>query len=125
MNTRIEAASYSGEGGQRFAGIADETGKLANQTNDIVQEADRAIRSVSNRMAETNRNMEDATQSLVKLTGIAFTGAGSARRRFCLKVFIHLSVTIIVKSVTDGVIRLRLVIRYAYRRLALTGCDSR
>jgi len=71
MNTRIEAASYSGEGGQRFAGIADETGKLANQTNDIVQEADRAIRSVSNRMAESNRNMEGATQSLVKLTGIA------------------------------------------------------
>jgi twitching motility protein PilJ len=71
MNTRIEASSYSGEGGQRFAGIADETGKLANQTNDIVQEADRAIRSVSNRMAESNRNMEGATQSLVKLTGIA------------------------------------------------------
>ncbi len=71
MNTRIEAASYSGEGGQRFAGIADETGKLANQTNDIVQEADRAIRSVSNRMAESNRNMEGATQSLVKLTDIA------------------------------------------------------
>jgi twitching motility protein PilJ len=78
MNTRIEAASYSGEGGQRFAGIADETGKLANQTNDIVQEADRAIRSVSNRMAETNRNMEDATQSLVKLTGIA----SDVRERF-------------------------------------------
>jgi twitching motility protein PilJ len=78
MNTRIEAASYSGEGGQRFAGIADETGKLANQTNDIVQEADRAIRSVSNRMAESNRNMEDATQSLVKLTGIA----SDVRERF-------------------------------------------
>jgi twitching motility protein PilJ len=71
MNTRIEAASYAGEGGQRFAGIADETGKLANQTNDIVQEADRAIRSVGNRMAESNRNMEGATQSLVKLSGIA------------------------------------------------------
>ena len=70
MNTRIEAASYAGEGGQRFAGIADETGKLANQTNDIVQEADRAIRSVGNRMAESNRNMEGATQSLVKLSGI-------------------------------------------------------
>ncbi|MEP5766549.1 MAG: methyl-accepting chemotaxis protein [Halieaceae bacterium] len=78
MNTRIEAASYSGEGGQRFAGIADETGKLANQTNDIVQEADRAIRSVSNRMAESNRNMEGATQSLVKLTGIA----SDVRERF-------------------------------------------
>jgi twitching motility protein PilJ len=78
MNTRIEAASYSGEGGQRFAGIADETGKLANQTNDIVQEADRAIRSVSNRMAESNRNMEGATQSLVKLTGIA----SNVRERF-------------------------------------------
>ena len=71
MNTRIEAASQSGEGGQRFAGIADETGKLANQTNEIVQEADRAIRSVSNRMAESNRNMEGATQSLVKLSSIA------------------------------------------------------
>lgn len=78
MNTRIEAASQSGEGGQRFAGIADETGKLANQTNEIVQEADRAIRSVSNRMAESNRNMEGATQSLVKLTGIA----GDVRNRF-------------------------------------------
>ena len=78
MNTRIEAASYSGEGGQRFAGIADETGKLANQTNEIVQEADRAIRSVSNRMAESNRNMEGATQSLVKLTGIA----SDVRERF-------------------------------------------
>jgi twitching motility protein PilJ len=78
MNTRIEAASYSGEGGQRFAGIADETGKLANQTNDIVQEADRAIRSVSNRMAESNRNMEGATQSLVKLSGIA----SDVRERF-------------------------------------------
>jgi methyl-accepting chemotaxis protein len=78
MNTRIEAASYAGEGGQRFAGIADETGKLANQTNDIVQEADRAIRSVSNRMAESNRNMEGATQSLVKLSGIA----ADVRQRF-------------------------------------------
>jgi twitching motility protein PilJ len=78
MNTRIEAASHSGEGGQRFAGIADETGKLANQTNDIVQEADRAIRSVSNRMTESNRNMEGATQSLVKLTGIA----SNVRKRF-------------------------------------------
>jgi twitching motility protein PilJ len=78
MNTRIEAASQSGEGGQRFAGIADETGKLANQTNEIVQEADRAIRSVSNRMTESNRNMEGATQSLVKLTGIA----GDVRKRF-------------------------------------------
>lgn len=78
MNTRIEAASQSGEGGQRFAGIADETGKLANQTNEIVQEADRAIRSVSNRMAESNRNMEGATQSLVKLTGIA----SDVRKRF-------------------------------------------
>lgn len=78
MNTRIEAASHSGEGGQRFAGIADETGKLANQTNEIVQEADRAIRSVSNRMAESNRNMESATQSLVKLTGIA----SDVRERF-------------------------------------------
>ncbi len=78
MNTRIEAASYAGEGGQRFAGIADETGKLANQTNDIVQEADRAIRSVSNRMAESNRNMEGATQSLVKLSGIAV----DVRQRF-------------------------------------------
>lgn len=78
MNTRIEAASQSGEGGQRFAGIADETGKLANQTNEIVQEADRAIRSVSNRMAESNRNMEGATQSLVKLSGIA----GDVRKRF-------------------------------------------
>lgn len=71
MNTRIEAASQSGEGGQRFAGIADETGKLANQTNEIVQQADRAIRSVSNRMAESNRNMEGATQLLVKLSSIA------------------------------------------------------
>jgi twitching motility protein PilJ len=78
MNTRIEAASHSGEGGQRFAGIADETGKLANQTNEIVQEADRAIRSVSNRMAESNRNMEGATLSLVKLTGIA----SDVRERF-------------------------------------------
>ncbi len=78
MNTRIEAASHSGEGGQRFAGIADETGKLANQTNEIVQEADRAIRSVSNRMAESNRNMEGATQSLVKLSGIA----ADVRERF-------------------------------------------
>lgn len=78
MNTRIEAASHSGDGGQRFAGIADETGKLANQTNEIVQEADRAIRSVSNRMAESNRNMEGATQSLVKLTGIA----SDVRERF-------------------------------------------
>jgi twitching motility protein PilJ len=78
MNTRIEAASYAGEGGQRFAGIADETGKLANQTNDIIQEADRAIRSVGNRMAESNRNMEGATQSLVKLSGIA----ADVRQRF-------------------------------------------
>ncbi len=78
MNTRIEAASQTGEGGQRFAGIADETGKLANQTNEIVQEADRAIRSVSNRMAESNRNMEGATQSLVKLSGIA----ADVRERF-------------------------------------------
>ncbi|MFV8819573.1 methyl-accepting chemotaxis protein [Haliea sp. E17] len=78
MNTRIEAASQTGEGGQRFAGIADETGKLANQTNEIVQEADRAIRSVSNRMAESNRNMEGATQSLVKLSSIA----ADVRERF-------------------------------------------
>ncbi len=78
MNTRIEAASQTGEGGQRFAGIADETGKLANQTNEIVQEADRAIRSVSNRMAESNRNMEGATQSLVKLSSIA----SNVRERF-------------------------------------------